>query len=412
MNESAAGMVPAMVIVGGGMAAARACINLRANNYDGPITLIGAENLMPYDRPPLSKSFITEEQEQQPVWLLDESIAASLKVDMRLGISATAINRSAKTVTLSDGSTLPYAKLLLATGANPRKLTLPGGEHALLLRTHADAITLRSKFQPGKNVVIIGGGFIGLELASSAVSRGCKVTVIEAQPRILMRGVPEAIAKIVHDKHVSAGVTMLVGTGITSLSTTAVTLADGRTVAADTIIAGIGASPETTLASDAGVTIDNGIACDTHMQTSDPNIFASGDCASFISEKFTSRRIRLEAWRNAQEQAATAAENMAGGSKVHNSVPWFWSDQYDLSLQIAGIPDMGTTTVARIPALDALILFHLTDAGTLIGASGIGPGNSIGRDIKLAEMMIAKGLSPSPAILSDAAQPLKALLKG
>jgi 3-phenylpropionate/trans-cinnamate dioxygenase ferredoxin reductase component len=401
-----------MVIVGGGMAAARACINLRANNYDGPITLVSAENLMPYDRPPLSKSFITEEAEPQSVWLLDEGIAASLKVDMRLGVSATSINRDAKTITLSDGSTLHYAKLLLATGANPRKLSLPGGEHALLLRTHADAVALRAKFQPGKKIVVIGGGFIGLELASSAVSRGCKVTVIEAQPRILMRGVPEAIAKIVHDKHVAAGVTMLMGTGIASLSATTITLRDDRVIKADTIIAGIGASPETTLAQQTGLTIDNGIACDARMQTSDPDIFAAGDCASFISEKFTGRRIRLEAWRSAQEQAATAAENMVGGSKVHNSVPWFWSDQYDLSLQIAGMPDMGAQTVTRTPAPDALILFHLTDTGALIGASGIGPGNSIGRDIKLAEMMITKGMSPSPVILSDASQLLKALLKG
>jgi 3-phenylpropionate/trans-cinnamate dioxygenase ferredoxin reductase component len=401
-----------MVIAGGGMAAARACINLRANSYDGPITMISEEALLPYDRPPLSKASVVDVAAYEPVLLLDEGIVASLKVDARLGVAVAAINRAEKTVSLADGSTIPYAKLLLATGAKPRKLNCPGGEFALTLRDHKDTVLLREKFLPGKNIVVVGGGFIGLELASSASKLGCKVTLVEAQPRILMRGVPEAIAKMVHERHVAAGVNMIVGVGLSHLTADAVHLADGRIIKADTIIAGIGASPGTALAATAGLTIDNGIACDAFMRSSDPDIYAAGDCASYISEKFGGRRIRLEAWRSAQEQAATAAENMAGGDKRHNSVPWFWSDQYDLSLQIAGMPDMGTTTVTRTPAPDALILFHLTDAGALIGASGIGPGNSIGRDIKLAEMMIAKGLSPSPEILADAAQPLKALLKG
>ena len=401
-----------MVIIGGGMAAARACINLRANQYTGPITLIAAETMMPYDRPPLSKSAITEVEAPEVVWLLDEGIAASLKVDTRLGTAAVSINRDQKTVKLADGSTLPYAKLLLATGANARKLNLPGGEHALTLRTHEDALALRKLFLAGKRVVIIGGGFIGLELASSANARGCAVTVIEAQPRILMRGVPEQIAKIVHDRHVAAGVTMMTRTGIASLAADGVTLSDGRVIAADTIIAGIGAAPETALAEAAGLTIENGVACNASMQTSDPDIYAAGDCASFIHPLFAGQRMRLEAWRSAQEQAATAAENMLGGSKQHTSVPWFWSDQYDLSLQIAGRPDMGRTTVSRQLADNAIVLFHLLEDGKIIGTSGIGPGNSIGRDIKLAEMMIAKGMSPPPAVLADATQPLKALLKG
>ena len=404
--------MPGIVIIGGGMAASRTCINLRGNAYEGPITLIAGENLLPYDRPPLSKSSITDDAEPQPIWLMDHDIAASLKLDVRLGVAATAIDRADHTVSLSDGTTLPYTKLLLATGANPRKLPMVGGENALLLRTHADAVALRHRFQAGKNIVVIGGGFIGLELASSAIKRGCNVTLIEAQPRILMRGVPETIAKIVHDRHVAAGVTVITGTGIATLSKDAVTLTDGRSFPADTVIAGIGASPEIALAEKAGLAIENGIACDARMQTSDPDIFAAGDCASFINERFAGRRIRLEAWRSAQEQAATAADNMLGAGKVHVSVPWFWSDQYDLSLQIAGLPDMGSQIVTRIPSEGAIILFHLTSDGELVGASGIGPGNSIARDIKLAEMMIAKRLSPSPTVLADAAQPLKALLKG
>lgn len=400
-----------IVIIGAGMAGARAVINLRANSYEGAITLVGEEKLLPYDRPPLSKASILAEADPDPVWLLDEGIVASLKADVILGAGATAIDRAAKTVTLSDGRRLPYDKLLIATGAKPRKLPIPGGEHALLLRNQEDTMLLRKRFVPGKNIVIIGGGFIGLELASSAAKKGCNVTLVEAQPRILMRGVPEAIAKIIHNRHVAAGVTLLTATGLSHLTADAVHLADGRVLPADTIIAGIGASPEVTLARDAGLVIDNGIACDEGMRTSDPDIFAAGDCASFIHARFGNRRIRLEAWRSAQDQAATAAENMLGGAKKNIAVPWFWSDQYELGLQIAGMADMGPVTVAREINPDTLVLFHLAEDGSLMGASGIGPGNAISRDIKMAEMMMAKGIKPARDVLADPAQPLKGLIR-
>jgi 3-phenylpropionate/trans-cinnamate dioxygenase ferredoxin reductase component len=400
---------PGMVIVGGGMAAARACINLRANDYQGSITLVSEENLLPYDRPPLSKSSIVDEAAYPPVLLLDDGIVASLKVGVFLGKTVTIINRAEKTISLNDGSKIAYKKLLLATGAKPRKLNCPGGEHALTLRDHKDTVALRDKFKAGKNIAIIGGGFIGLELASSASKLGCKVTIVEAQPRILMRGVPEPISKIVHDRHIAAGVSMIIGSGVSHLTADAVHLSDGRVIKADTIIAGIGAAPEIKLAADAGLAIDNGIACNAQMQTSDPDIYAAGDCASFI---FGDKRIRLEAWRSAQEQAATAAENMLGGAKSHNNVPWFWSDQYDLSLQIAGIAEFGPKTVTRVPAENTLLMFHLAEDDTIQGVSGIGLGNSIARDVKLTEMMIAKNMKPAPDALADPTVQLKTLLKG
>jgi 3-phenylpropionate/trans-cinnamate dioxygenase ferredoxin reductase component len=405
-------MTAPIVIIGAGMAGARACINLRANDYQGDIVLIGEEQHLPYDRPPLSKSSILQDDTPEPVWLMDETIARELNVTVRNGVQATKINRAENTVSLSDGTTQAYSKLLLATGAKPRKLTLPGGEHALLLRNHEDTLELRRRFQPGKNIVIIGGGFIGLELASSAAKRGCNVTVLEAQPRILMRGVPEPIAKIIHDEHVKHGVTMLTGTALSHLTAHAVHLVDGRVLPADSIIAGIGAAPDVTLAAEAGLAIENGIACNEHMQTSDPDIYAAGDCASYINAKHNNRRMRLEAWRSAQDQAATAAENMLGGSKIHNAIPWFWSDQYDLGLQIAGLADLGPNTVTRKINDNSVVLFHLAEDGTLMGASGIGPGTSIGRDIKMSEMMMAKNMKPSAEVLSDPAQPLKVLLKG
>ncbi len=393
------------------MAAARACINLRANDYLGSIILVSEENLLPYDRPPLSKASIVDAAAHEPVLLLDESIVASLNVDVRLGQQVTAINRSEKTISLNDGSKIPYSKLLIATGAKPRKLNCPGGEFALTLRDHKDTVLLREKFQPHKKITVIGGGFIGLELASSASKLGCHVTLIEAQPRILMRGVPEPIAKIVHDRHVAAGVTMIIGTGVSHLTENAVHLTDGRVIAADTIVAGIGAAPETKLAADAGLAIENGIACNAQMQTSDPDIYAAGDCASFLHELMGGKRLRLEAWRSAQEQAATAAANMLGGAKTHNNIPWFWSDQFDLSLQIAGSAEQGPNTITRVPAEGALVLFHLADDGSIKGASGIGIGNAIGRDIKVAEMLVAKNAKPSPEILADPTQQLKTLLK-
>lgn len=397
-----------IVIIGGGMAGARACINLRADDYQGPVTLISEEKLLPYDRPPLSKASMLEEGEPQPVWLLEPDIVASLKVHAMLGVAVAKIDRSTKEVVLSDGQKVHYTKLLIATGAKPRSL----GPNALTLRDHKDTLELRKRFKPGKNIVIIGGGFIGLELASSAAKLGAKVILIEAQPRILMRGVPEPIAKIIHDRHVESGVEMLVGTAIESINLNSVKLKDGRELAADSIIAGIGASPEVRLAEESGLKIENGIACNAQMQTSDPDIYAAGDCCSFTHEQLGGRRIRLEAWRNAQEQAATAVGNMLGGSKSHVAVPWFWSDQYELGLQIAGIADMGPRIVERRPVENALILFHLAEDGAIKGVSGIGPGNAIARDVKLAEMMIAKGMKPDVAALADPVVQLKSLFKG
>ena len=400
-----------MVIVGAGMAGARAVIALRAADYKGPITLIGEEAYLPYDRPPLSKAAITSSEAPTPALLLDDDQLRSLGATFIRNAKALKLDLKNKTVALSTGVSVPYEKLLIATGAKPRKLSIEGGEHALLLRDFGDTEVLREAFQPNKKIAIIGGGFIGLELASSAKKRGCDVTLIEAQPRILMRGVTEAIAKIVNDKHVSEGVKLLTGTGLAKLEKHAVHLADGRIILADTIIAGIGAAPEIALAADAGLKIENGIACDENMRSSDPHVFAAGDCANFPHGIFGAKRTRLEAWRSATDQANTAAENMLGGSKVHSAIPWFWSDQFDLTLQIAGMPDLGSEIVRRNLSPDSFVLFHLTEEGRLVGASGIGIGNAIGREVRIAEMLIAKNISPTASDLAEANIQLKTFLK-
>jgi 3-phenylpropionate/trans-cinnamate dioxygenase ferredoxin reductase component len=401
-----------MVIVGAGMAGARAVIALRAADYQGPITLIGEEAHLPYDRPPLSKATITGEEEPTPVLLLDDDQLRSLNAKFIHNAKAVKLDLKSKSISLGNGDQVSYEKLLLATGAKPRELNIEGDEHALLLRDFEDALQLRAAFKPGKKIVIIGGGFIGLELASSAVKRGCDVTLIEAQPRILMRGVTEAIAKIVHEKHVSEGVQMLTGVGLTRIEKHAVHLNDGRIIPADTIIAGIGASPEVALADEAGLAIKNGILCNAQMRTSDEFVFAAGDCANFPHGLFGATRTRLEAWRSATDQANTAVENMLGGARAHMAIPWFWSDQYDLTLQIAGMPHMGQTIVRRTLPPDSFVEFHLTSEGRLVGASGIGIGNAIGREVRLAEMLMAKNISPTQEQLADPIIQLKTLLKG
>jgi 3-phenylpropionate/trans-cinnamate dioxygenase ferredoxin reductase subunit len=402
-------MEAGIVIIGAGLAGHRAATGLRAAAYDGRLTLVGKEAHPPYDRPPLSKAAIMDEAEPLPAWLMEPSNAGAFET--RHGVGAVALDRAAKTVQLSDGTSLPYSKLLLAQGAKPRKLTVPGGEQALLLRSFEDAVALRRQFQPERRIVIIGGGFIGLELAASAVKRGCRVTVIEAQSRLLMRGVPEAIAQIVHDRHRTAGVEILTGVGLSAIGAGAVHLADGRAVPYDTVVAGIGAIPETQLAEAAGLAVANGIAVDATLRTSDPDIFAAGDCCSFPHPIFGGERIRLEAWRNAQDQGAFVAPAMLGDAAPYSAIPWFWSDQYDLSLQVAGLPQLGSTTVLRQLAEGAILLFHLMDEGRLVGASGIGPGNAVARDIKLSEMLIARGACPDPEALASPATSLKALLK-
>lgn len=401
-----------MVIVGGGMAGARAIVSLRANGYQGPVTLVSEETLLPYDRPPLSKAMLLEENEPQPVLLLDDSMIASLNAIFVRGVKATAIDRKQKALVLEDGRAISYDKLLIATGAKPRRLSIEGGELAYTLRDFADGDHLRNRLRQSTSAAIIGGGFIGLEVASSARKLGLEVTLVEAQPRILMRGVPEEIARVVHARHVEAGVTMQVGTALKAVETDGVRLADNRKVKAEIVVAGIGAAPEIALAQAAGLTIENGIACDATLMTSDPDIYAAGDCCSFPHGLFGNKRMRLEAWRNATDQANVATENMLGGSKPYMAVPWFWSDQYDLSLQIAGNPADGPEIVKRQTGEQSFVMFHRDHEGRLVGASGIGPGNSIARDVKLAEMLIGKRASPSAEQLADPTVQLKVLLKG
>ena len=409
-------MAAGMLIVGAGECGARAALGLRERGYEGPVTLVGDEPHLPYERPPLSKDAMVSEAELAPKLVGDPEHFASRRIECVTGTSAVSIDRAARRVTLADGRTLPYGKLLLATGAAPRKLPLPGGDgsRCAYLRTHDDALRIRRALKVGSHVAILGGGFIGLEIAASACRRGVSVTVIEALPRILTRGVPEAIANVVDARHRREGVTLTCGKAVLALRETAsgieIALAGGSTVAADLLIIGIGAVPVTDLAQQAGLAIENGIAVDAQLRTSDPDIHAAGDCCSFPLAIYGGRRVRLECWRNAQDQGGLAARNMLGAGESASAVPWFWSDQYDLTLQIAGLPDESVRVVRRDLSEDAFILFHLADDGRLVAASGVARSNAVAKDIRLAEMLIAKGARPDPTALAQPQVKLKSLL--
>ncbi|MEQ1949829.1 NAD(P)/FAD-dependent oxidoreductase [Mesorhizobium yinganensis] len=403
-----------MVIIGAGECGARAALTLREGGFAGPVTLIGAEPHLPYERPPLSKDAMADEAEPLPRHVATGERLAEAGIVHLASTEVRLIDRQKKNVICADGTSLGYDKLLLATGSSPRRLPLAeASRRSVYLRTFDDALAIRAHLRSGVRVLIVGGGFIGLELAASARKLGCPVTVIEAQPRILMRGVPTEIAEIIHAAHAAAGVHFFCGKGIAAIEDIAdgvrVQLADGHAVEGDLCVIGIGAVPNVGLAEAADLAIDNGIAADEQLRTSDPDIFAAGDCCSFPLALYGGRRVRLEAWRNAQEQGALAARNMLGGGEAHNAVPWFWSDQYDLGLQIAGLPNEGVEIVRREMG-EALILFHLAADGRLVAASGIGPGNSVARDIRLAEMLIAKRAHPPQEKLAAPDAKLKALL--
>ncbi|WP_413993801.1 NAD(P)/FAD-dependent oxidoreductase [Labrys okinawensis] len=405
-----------MVIVGAGEAGARAAFALREQGYDGPVALIGDEEHLPYERPPLSKEALAFEGVPIPKTIADAARLNAADIKCITRTTARGIDTAAKVVHLSDGKSIGYDKLLLATGAMPRCVAFPGEaeHHCVTLRRFEDIARLRKHFQPGAAIAIIGGGFIGLELAASAVKRGARVTVIEVQQRILGRGVPEEIARAVESRHRAAGVEFACGTRIAAIedrdNQAVVRLASGQRITADLVVVGVGAVPCTALAEAAGLELSNGVAVDSMLRTSDASIFAAGDCCSFPLPIYDNRRVRLEAWRNAQDHGALAARNMLGANEEISSIPWFWSDQYELTLQVAGLIDQGHSTIRRELSVDAFLQFHLDETGRLVAACGIGPGNAVARDIRIAEMLIAKRARPRLADLSASDFKLKSLL--
>jgi 3-phenylpropionate/trans-cinnamate dioxygenase ferredoxin reductase subunit len=406
------GLLPAIVIAGAGECGTRAAFTLREEGWDGRIVLVGAEPSLPYERPPLSKT-----GQVKPV--CDTEALHGAGITFRPGAEVARLDAGARTLELSGGEHVDYASLLLATGARAR--TLPFGDVPVhVLRTQEDSAALRARLRPGTRVGVIGGGFIGLELAASAAALGCSVTVIELGPRLMGRAVPAPVAAVMAGRHVEAGVDVRCGTGVTGLAQTAggiaITLAEGAAVEADVVVAGVGAVPETSLAAAAGIIVDDGIVVDHGFATSAPGVYAAGDCCRYPHPLYGGRPLRLESWRAAQEHGAAAARAMlgspqAGGAAPYAGVPWFWSDQHDYSLQVAGLFSEAAREVARVRPDGVEIWFGLDAGGRLVAAAAAGPGNVVAKDIKLAEMLIARQAVVEPALLADPATGLKGLLR-
>lgn len=331
-----------IIIVGAGQTAAQAVASLRDNGHDGEIVLFGEEPFLPYQRPPLSKAFLSGEITAERLELRPEAFYAERSVTLKLGVAIRAIHPQDHAVEDASGKRHRYSRLLLATGTRSRQVPLPG--HALpgvyALRGIEDVNRLRAAFAPGRKLAIVGGGYIGLEVAAKARKLGLDVTVIEAAPRILARVVAEETAAWIDALHRRHGVTLRTGVGVSRIAgdtvATGVELADGTVVPADLVLMAVGAVPNVELAQAAGLVVDNGIAVDGAARTSAPDVFAAGDVTSFHSRLY-GRRVRLECVQNAIDQAKVAAAAMLGGTPDYNPVPWFWSDQYDTKLQIAGL---------------------------------------------------------------------------
>jgi 3-phenylpropionate/trans-cinnamate dioxygenase ferredoxin reductase subunit len=341
-----------LIIAGGGQAAVQAAQSVRQTGFDGRISLVAEEPCPPYQRPPLSKKFLAGEMEQARLALKAEDFYRTRDIELVIGTRVDAIETASRKISLSDGSRLTYSKLLLATGGTPRRLAVPGAHLAGIhyLRSMADAVAIRKDFVHGARLLIIGAGYIGLEVAAVAIRAGLSVTVLEADQRAMARSVCPETSGFYADYHRRAGVDLRFGAGLKafhgdqtvhSAETTA-----GERIDADLVIVGIGVTPRTELAEQAGLMIDNGIAVDVHCRSSIPEIFAAGDCVSY-PHPWVGERIRLESVQNAIEQGKVAAASICGQERPFTAIPWFWSDQYDLKLQIAGISRGYDTTVIR-----------------------------------------------------------------
>ncbi|HEY4253720.1 MAG TPA: FAD-dependent oxidoreductase [Roseomonas sp.] len=388
------------VILGAGQAGAHAALALRQAGFAGRILLVGAEPHRPYDRPPLSKAMLGDVAEPAPAFYHAEAAYAENGVELHLGARAEAIDLAGQRLRMAAGGTLPFDRLLLATGGRARPLAVPGGAHAHGLRDLDDARRLRVALRAAKRVVCIGAGIIGLEVASSARALGLGVTVIEAGAAPMARCLPQAAIGIVEALHRAAGVDFHFGAAVEAIMPHGagfrVLCRDGLELEADCVVAAIGMERNTELAADAGLAIDGGIAVDAYGRASVPNVFAAGDVAAFWHPLFQ-RRLRLEAWRHAQDHAIATARSMAGDATPYAEIPWFWSDQHGASLQVTGLPGDGVAAVLRQGGGRACAVFELAADGRVVSAFGL----DMPREVRAAGALIRAGVPVPPEMLAD-----------
>ncbi len=367
------------VVIGASHAGVSLAMQLRKEGWEGGISLIGAERELPYHRPPLSKEHLAGEKELDAMRLRPEKMFASNNVDIKLGITALQLNSDKMQVSISDGQVLDFDKLALCTGSKVNTIPLGGSlENIFYVRTAADVSLISPAIQDAKHAVIIGAGYIGLETAAVLNKLGLNVTVIEMTERILQRVTSEPMSDYIHSLHSQQGVSILTSTAVESIEgeqkVERVVCQDGNTLPADLVIVGVGVSPNVALAESAGLKVEQGIVVDEYAQTSHENIFAAGDCTVHPSSIYD-RLVRLESVQNANDQARIAAANICGKQQIYDAVPWFWSDQYHIKLQMTGLSQGADEIVVRgdvsLDHDDGFALFYLRE-GTLIAADCVG----------------------------------------
>jgi 3-phenylpropionate/trans-cinnamate dioxygenase ferredoxin reductase subunit len=398
------------VIVGAGQAGRWIALTLRGDGFTGRIVLLGDEVHMPYERPPLSKAVLKEEMPLSRLALLSEEKFAALQLDWRPGVRVEAIEREAHQVRLSNGATIAYDALFLANGGQAR--TLPGlapHPRVLTLRTYEDALAIKRAFATARQVLVLGGGWIGLEVAASARSLGLEVTLVEAAPRLCARTVPPCVSEHLKESHLQRGVQLRLGDGVARVDATddqvTLTLASGATLSGDVLLVGIGLVANDGLATAAGLPTANGVLTDACGRTADPAIFAAGDVANALRSDGT--RLRIESWENAQRQAVAAAKAALGLAHDPDAdgVPWFWSDQYDDNLQLLGLPGEHMQVIERRVPAKRSRLFFFCEGPRVRALAAV----NAGRDVKITRKWLATDSYPDLAVLTDPAVDLNKL---
>lgn len=402
-----------LVVIGASYAGIQSALSAREAGYADNITVVCDETWLPYQRPPLSKGFLLGTTGEDNLVLRDEAFFKNERIDLVLGHHAVGIDPRARQIELDNDATLTFHKLVIATGSRARRISAPGAEldGVCYLRSIADAIDLKARLAQAADVVIVGGGFIGLEVASSAAKSGKRVTVVESMTRLLERAVCPLVSEFLHATHRQSGVEVLMGETVIAIDSAngrvaGVALASGIRLSADLVLVGIGGIANDDLARAAGITCTNGIAVDEHGRTGHQDIYAAGDCANHYS-RFANGWVRLESVQNAQDQAKAAGLAIAGSHGPYDAVPRFWSDQYSIKLQIVGLSAGHDRTVVRGSADDGRFTVFFYRNGKLIAADSINrPGDQMA-----ARRLIAAGLSPTPEQAEDPSFDLKSLVK-
>lgn len=396
------------VIVGAGQAGGWAAIAMRQAGFDGRILLIGEESWRPYERPPLSKAMLTADPEPEPQYFHPEPRYAEQRIELLLGVAVTEVEPARHCVRLGDGRVVEYDKLLLTVGGQARHLPVHGGDRALYLRTLEDARRIRAALAAAQQVLCIGAGVIGLEIASSARQRGCAVTVLEALPRAMGRAVSPEGAAYIESLHRAAGVALHFEVIVDRLDPapgggTLVTCRDGRNFTANLVVAGVGMQRNLALADAAGLALEAGILVDEHGRTSVPDIYAAGDVTAFPHPLF-GRRLRLESWRHAQNHGIAVGKAMCGEMAAYDDMPWFWTDQHGVNLQVAGLPADAARTVVRSGG--GFVAVHLDDDDRVIGVTAA----NNPREIRAGQALIKAGQRVDATALVDGTVPLQKLM--